>query len=386
MSEINETQQQVNAGNNNPPGMVSQVASTSNAGKIAGWIFLGIIAILMLFWTFHSSNNSHRKEQESAANDTPDYNQGTDTTTGAARTTNNNMIVKIEAERRQIELAKLQGEIKIYRMRQASAIEMYAGAPRAVSSGASVTAESSISGMPGSNLPLSNTEVNRLKNMLGSNDSDTNTAFQQRASNTGVETAAATRIAHTDFTVTQGTLISGALQTAINSDLPGMVKANVSEDVYATSGERVLIPAGSTLIGKYSAGISMGQERVFVVWTRLIRPDGIDIMLGSPGTDSLGQAGLGADNLDTHFIQRFGEASLLSIIGAGAATAGVSSGDQFNSAAAYRAGIANSFQQSAAASLGNSINIKPTIHVWQGARISVFVNRDLSFYNALANV
>jgi type IV secretion system protein VirB10 len=208
--------------------------------------------------------------------------------------------------------------------------------------------------------------------------------FQQAVSSMPVETVDATHIQHLDYTITQGTLIPGSLQTAIDSDLPGMVKATVSMDVYAASGNRVLIPKGATLIGQYSSGIAMAQRRVLVVWTRLICPDGVDVMLGSPGTNSLGQAGLGADRLDTHFWTRFGQASLLSIIGAGIATAGVQSQDPYNSAAAYRSAIANNFQQTSNTALNATLAIKPTIHIDQGARITVFVNRDLSFYNALS--
>jgi len=231
-----------------------------------------------------------------------------------------------------------------------------------------------------SRLPLSANQIDKLKRLMGV---DADSQFQQNASHTPVETVDATQIAHTDYTVMQGTLIPGSLQTAINSDLPGMVKATVSRDVYAASGDRVLIPKGSTLIGQYNSGLVMGQKRVLVAWTRVIRPDGIDALLGSPGTDALGQGGLGADTLDTHFWARFGQASLLSIIGSAIATAGVSENDAYNSASAYRTAMASNFQSVAGSSLLSTMNIKPTVHVYQGARINVFVNRDISFYNTL---
>ena len=123
-----------------------------------------------------------------------------------------------------------------------------------------------------------------------------------------------------------------------------------------------------------------------VIWSRIILPDGIAVQLNSPGTDSLGRAGQGADSVNTHFLARFGEAALLSIIGAGASSTGVGDGDQYNSAAQYRMAVAQSFQQSAQKSLQGTLPMKPTVHIHQGAAINVFVAHDLSFYHVLKNV
>jgi type IV secretion system protein VirB10 len=159
----------------------------------------------------------------------------------------------------------------------------------------------------------------------------------------------------------------------------------VSQDVYGNTGDKLLIPKGSTLIGQYSSGIAMGQQRVFVMWTRLIRPDGVSMMLGSPGTDRLGTAGLGADVLQTHFWERFGGATLVSIVGGLVATAGVSEDAGYNSASDYRMMMADNFQQSANATLLSTVSRKPTIIVYQGSKINVFVNRDLSFHDVEVN-
>jgi type IV secretion system protein VirB10 len=104
----------------------------------------------------------------------------------------------------------------------------------------------------------------------------------------------------------------------------------------------------------------------------------------SPNADSLGRAGQGADSVNTHFFARFGEAALLSIIGAGASNVGVGNLDQYNSAAQYRVAIAQSFQQSAGQSLQSTLPQKPTLRIYQGAQINVFVAHDLSFYNVLS--
>lgn len=193
----------------------------------------------------------------------------------------------------------------------------------------------------------------------------------------------ATRIPHPGFTIASGEFLHAVLETAINSDLPGMVRAVVSKPVYSYTGERAIMPAGSRLIGQYSSAMIQGQNRVMIIWNRAVLPSGIAIQLNSPGTDALGRAGQGADNVNTHFLARFGESALLSLIGAGTATAGVNNTDQYNSAAQYRTAMAQSFQQSAQQSLQGTLPIKPTLHIDQGASINVFVAHDLSFYQVL---
>lgn len=170
--------------------------------------------------------------------------------------------------------------------------------------------------------------------------------------------------------VRQGKLIPGVLKTALNSDHPGMVTAVVQEDVYSDDGTQVLIPRGSDLIGEYRSGIKRGQSRVFIIWRRLARPDGVDVSLDSPGADQLGVAGLTGD-VDSHFFQRFGAAMILSFIEA-------QSDDSSESTQIY----ASDLQRASEIALRDSINIPPTINVDQGTRISVIVARDLFFHRA----
>lgn len=178
-------------------------------------------------------------------------------------------------------------------------------------------------------------------------------------------------------TVAQGEFIHAILETAINSDLPGMVRAIVSRPVYSYRGEQVLIPAGSRLIGRYSAKIVQSQQRVFVIWNRLLLPNGLSLSIKSSSADALGQSGQAADYINTHFFARFGQATLLSMIGAGVSTYGVSADQAMNSASLYQSAIAQSFQQSANQSLQNTLPTKPTLIVHQGTRIVVFVAHDL---------
>jgi type IV secretion system protein VirB10 len=96
-----------------------------------------------------------------------------------------------------------------------------------------------------------------------------------------------------------------------------MVRAVTSEDVRSLDGRRVIVPAGSRLIGEYKSGLANGQTRVFIVWTRILRSDGVSVQLGSYGTDDLGRSGLTGE-VDKHYFERFGAAIMLSVIEGGA--------------------------------------------------------------------
>lgn len=213
--------------------------------------------------------------------------------------------------------------------------------------------------------------------------SDPNMQFMNQVSQQTNDTVNVTVMGSLSVIVAEGSLIHADLESATNSDLPGYLRAIVNEPVYSEDGSQVLIPYGSRLIGEYKSGMLQGQSRIFVVWTRLITPIGLSVNLGSPGVDNLGVAGMGADEIDRHFWQKFGSASLLSLIGAGAANAGVSSSDQANSASSYRAAIASSFSQSANKSLEQENAIAPTLKSYQGKSIMVFVAHDIDFQNAI---
>lgn len=208
---------------------------------------------------------------------------------------------------------------------------------------------------------------------------DPNTQFLEQLSGQDGDTLQASTMGNRSKILAEGTLIHGIMESAINSDLPGMVRAIVSEPVYAEDASQVLIQPGSRLIGQYKSGMQQGQTRIFVVWTTLIQPTGSRIKLSSPGVDNLGIAGAGADAIDYHFWERFGTSGLLSIIGAGAANVGVNSRDQFNASQAYRQAVAQSFSESAKDAYKQNGAIPPTLHINQGQAIMVFVAHTLDF-------
>ncbi len=210
---------------------------------------------------------------------------------------------------------------------------------------------------------------------------DANQAFVAQAGNQGYETVRASQMKNLGTLITQSTMISGILETAIQSDLAGMTRAVVSEDVYSFDGTKLIIPKGSKLVGQYRSGVVRGQSRVFVVWNRLLRSDGVTVNLGSYGTDSLGRSGLDGE-VDTHFFERFGSSVLLSMIDTSLQIAASNAKDATTATVALETG--NDFSRAAEIALENSIGIPPTINVEQGKRIKVFVSKDLDFAQVVA--
>jgi type IV secretion system protein VirB10 len=197
------------------------------------------------------------------------------------------------------------------------------------------------------------------------------------AGTAGSDTARASQMRDLGRIVPQGAVIAAVLETAINSDLPGSVRAVVSRDVRSFDGSRVLIPRGSKLVGQYKSAAAIGQTRAFVVWSRIISPTGVTIDVGSPATDRLGRGGLDGE-VDTHFFRRFGASILLSVVSAGAqALANSAAGN--NGSTTLVIGSPAQATQVADAALQQQINIPDTIKVAQGAPVQVFVARDLDF-------
>ncbi|WP_411196278.1 type IV secretion system protein VirB10 [Rhizobium sp.] len=218
---------------------------------------------------------------------------------------------------------------------------------------------------------------------------DRNSKFLASASAIGDRSAKARQIDRIDAMIPEGTLIPGILETAINSDLPGQIRAITSQDVYSFDGRRILIPTGTRLIGEYQSEVTRGQKRIFVIWTRLLRDDGVTVRLNSIGTDSLGRSGL-TGLVDNKWRERFGSAILLSIVGAGSSyLTGYGSGsyssngngdsDSDRAAELARETIAQTFSDMANQALAENLKIPPTISVHQGERIFVYVRQDLDF-------
>lgn len=192
--------------------------------------------------------------------------------------------------------------------------------------------------------------------------------FASRIGGVGGAPTQASMMVNPTTTVTQGTLIPAVLETAIDTNVPGYVRAVVSQDVRSFDGTRVLVPRSSRLIGQYQSGLQGGQRRAYVIWTRLIRPDGASINLASPAVGFDGTTGL-EGQVNSNFFKRFGSALLLSVVG-GLST--IASGG--TSVVLGGAG-----QSAAASAAEQDGKIGPTIRVGIGAPIRVFTARDLDF-------
>jgi type IV secretion system protein VirB10 len=205
---------------------------------------------------------------------------------------------------------------------------------------------------------------------LAAASGNTDDQFAKRTEEAQPERAKAVQMHNLNALIPQGAVIPGMLETALNTDLPGYARAVVSRDVLSFDGRAVLIPRGSRLIGQYKSAVAQGASRAFVIWTRVIRPDGVSIQIGSPGTDELGRAGLDGQ-VDRHFFQRFGGSILLSVLNGGIAAV---SREPTTSISIGSPGAA-----AGATSLVQGDAIPPTIKVAQGAQINIFVARDLDF-------
>lgn len=204
--------------------------------------------------------------------------------------------------------------------------------------------------------------------------------FLAAASSEFPELALARPVSDLDRTIIQGTIIPAVLETAVQSDLPGVIRAIVSEDIRAFDGSVVLVPKGARLFGTYRADLKLYQNRALILWTRLVTPDGLSIMIGSRGVDRLGRAGQ-TGYVDTHFDERFGSAALISLIGATPAVAAASVAEEESGAtqAQIISDITGNFQDATSSVVADYLTIKPTIYIDQGAVLNVMTERDIVF-------
>lgn len=215
--------------------------------------------------------------------------------------------------------------------------------------------------------------------IMGGGEADRADGIGAALQSTQLEGARAGLIADRNMFITKGTYLDCALETAINSDVPGMTSCRLTRDVYSTSGKVLLLERGSRIVGQYKSGLKRGKARIFVLWDRIETPTGVVVNLESPGTDSLGRSGH-SGYVDTHFWERFGGAIMLSLIddvGTWASNE-ASSNDSGNNQIQF-GGTAEAAKNASSIALENSINIPPTLVKHQGEHINVFVARDLDF-------
>jgi len=187
----------------------------------------------------------------------------------------------------------------------------------------------------------------------------------------------------TAYEVRAGSVIPATMISGINSDLPGQIIAQVSQDVFDTpTGRYRLVPQGSRLIGRYNHNVVDGQSRVLVAWQRIVFPDGKALDIGAmEGVDSAGYAGFG-DKVDRHYLRLFGSAILMSGITAGLTSSNIRpEDDPFGVSSAARASqaLAQQVGEVATEMIRKNMSYAPTLKIRPGYRFNVMAVKDLTF-------
>ncbi len=177
------------------------------------------------------------------------------------------------------------------------------------------------------------------------------------------------------WTLHAGSVIAASLITGLNSDLPGLVTAQVTENVYdSVTGRSLLIPQGSRLIGSYDNVVAFGQSRALVVWQRIILPDGSSIRIDNvPATDTQGYAGL-SDRIDRHTWQLLKGVVLSTLLGVGTELT-------FNDESDLIEAIRESTQWNGARAgdqlVRRNLDVQPTLKVRPGWPLRIVLHKDL---------
>ncbi|RWJ05677.1 TrbI/VirB10 family protein [Mesorhizobium sp.] len=179
------------------------------------------------------------------------------------------------------------------------------------------------------------------------------------------------------FVLQAGAVIPAALITGIRSDLPGQITAQVTENIYdSPTGQILLVPQGTRIIGQYDNSVQFGQRRVLLVWNRLILPSGRSIVLErQPGADTEGYAGL-EDGVDYHWWDLAKAAGLSTLLAIGSELA-VS--DEERLVRAIRDGAQDTINDAGQQIIQRQLQVTPTLTIRPGFPVRIIVTRDLIF-------
>ncbi|MBO9136666.1 IncP-type conjugal transfer protein TrbI (plasmid) [Rhizobium sp. B230/85] len=191
------------------------------------------------------------------------------------------------------------------------------------------------------------------------------------------------------FELKRGSVIPATLITGINSDLPGRITAQVSQNVYdSATGHRLLIPQGTKLFGRYDSKVSFGQKRVLVVWSDITFPNGSTLQIGGmSGTDVQGYGGFN-DKVNNHYLKTFGSAVLIALIGTAIDMAVPESSTlatQDTASDATRRNFAETFGRVADRTIQRNMDVQPTLEIRPGYKFNVLVDQDIMFPKDYSN-
>jgi type IV secretory pathway VirB10-like protein len=186
----------------------------------------------------------------------------------------------------------------------------------------------------------------------------------------------------TRYELKTGSVIPAVMISGINSDLPGQILAQVSEDIYDTAtGRHLLIPQGSKVVGTYDNEVAFAQNRALVVWTKLIFPDASQVNLeGMPGADPSGYAGF-RDKVNRHVGRRIGAALMMSVFNfAYEASRQQTQGPVgFQPESAVTAAVGQSIAELGKQMVEREMDVPNTLEIRPGYRFNVMVNKDIAF-------
>lgn len=174
-----------------------------------------------------------------------------------------------------------------------------------------------------------------------------------------------------NFLITAGSFIPCVLQSAMDSSQPGYVSCIVPRDVYSDNGRVVLMEKGTKIVGEYQGGLSRGQHRLFVLWTRAVTPRGIAININSPATDALGRGGVNG-KVSNFFWKRFGAALLFSLVEDAAIVGAEALGNNASNTTRVPS-------DSASTILEQNGQIRPILRKNQGEDIGITAAQDFDF-------
>jgi len=201
-------------------------------------------------------------------------------------------------------------------------------------------------------------------------------AFVSGKAEKGTANAHDLALAPSPYTIMAGSLLAASLVTGLNSDLPGTAIAQITESVFDTAtGEHLLVPQGSRLIGKYDSVVAFGQKRALVVWNRIILPNGDSVTIDSlPAADTAGYAGL-EDNVDLHSWQILKGIGLATVFGISSELTLGNTSDTV--VQALRQSIQTDTNQAGQRMVERELDVQPTITVRPGWPLRVIVTKDL---------
>ena len=222
-----------------------------------------------------------------------------------------------------------------------------------------------------------NTSTNVAYGFDDSKPSESAEQFGNKLKAVSTPPTSAENLGDTSLKLLKGTFIECVLETKLDTTVAGMTSCIIPKNIFSANGKTLLIERGSRVIGEYTGSVQNGLNRIFVLWSQITTPNGVRIHLNSPGTDSLGAAGLGG-HVDFHWWKRFGNALLFTLI-QDAFDFATTKAKEDNGGVSYTTNSEDGMKQIIQEAMKQAGNIPPTLTKNQGEKIGIFVARDLDF-------